>query len=339
MASSGIKRIDDLFQGSGAPIGPGEADREAVGAIHDLLIGLGYQELPGPLASDRGIYGSRTEAAVRGFRSTNGLGDSGSVDSPALRRMVEIEAPEAIVSRTYLALVLDVPFDPMTNVLGFTAVMEGQGKFTALNANTDGAGLSFGIIQWAQKPGRLAEILAAFQQADPAQFIRVFGDSDSAIAQSLLDHTRKSGGGVNAQGLTTDPAFNLIAEPWLSRFRQAGRLKQFQVAQVRTAVTAFRSFYLKLRRFAPSLASERGIAFMLDLANQHGESGARSIFTKVYRPGISEGDLLRAMAAESVTRVKDPFRAGTQKRRECFLETALLADSPFSPGSAEGVSA
>ena len=39
-------------------------------------------------------------------------------------------------------------------------VSKHEGRHDSLNLNYDGAGLSFGIIQWAQKPGSLGVLLA-----------------------------------------------------------------------------------------------------------------------------------------------------------------------------------
>jgi hypothetical protein len=43
MSKSGLPRIDGLFEGAlvVAPVGPGDRDKESVGAIQDLLRGQG----------------------------------------------------------------------------------------------------------------------------------------------------------------------------------------------------------------------------------------------------------------------------------------------------------
>jgi len=118
--------------------------------------------------------------------------------------------------------------------------MEGAGEFAALNLNTDRAGLSFGLLQWAQKPGRLAERLAVFRTANTDQFAEIFGGSDTA--NRLMKHAPKTNGGISpATGETTDPAFDLIREPWISRFRRAASSRAFQKVQVETAMASFRN--------------------------------------------------------------------------------------------------
>jgi hypothetical protein len=217
--------------------------------------------------------------------------------------------------------------------------MEGAGRFSALNLNTDKAGLSFGLIQWAQKPGRLTEILLAFSKASPSDFQNIFGGGDPNLATQLIAHTRMANGGIDSAGVTTDPAFDLVNEPWVSRFRQAALFQPFQQTQVRTALGDFAASQKKIQQYAPQLSSERAIGFMIDLANQFGDGGARSIFESVAQDGMTVGDLLQAVADESVARIQDPFKAGTQARRQHFITTTFLSDGPFVNSDTEAVAA
>ena len=56
MSLSRIAAIDALLAGTGGPIGPG-SDREAVGAVQDLLRGHGASGMPGPVSKARGVFG------------------------------------------------------------------------------------------------------------------------------------------------------------------------------------------------------------------------------------------------------------------------------------------
>lgn len=331
MALSGIPQIDELLAGSGsAAIGPGDPDRDSVGLVQDLLAGQGQRGLPNLLSPNYGVFGPLTTTAVRSFRTHAGLPAADQVDAQTLQQMVQTPASAPMASRGYLTLALDFPFGGLTKILSIVAQMEGAGKFGALNLNTDRAGLSFGLIQWAQKPGRLAEILQAFLASSSNEFVQTFGAGDSDLANRLLAHTRKPNGGVDQKtGETTDPAFDLIEEPWVSRFRQAVLWKPFQQVQVQTAVKDFGNSLGLIRQFAPELTSERAVAFTIDLANQFGNSGARSIFQAVKQSGMSETDLLAAMADESVARIQDSWKAGTQARRQHFLTTSFLSDKSF----------
>lgn len=327
----GVPRIDNMIAGALAnPIGPGDSDRDAVGVIQDLLLGHGFRSLPGLLSPQRGLFGSATTDAVRAFQSRCSLPPTSQVDQPTLDRMIHEQAPDPRANQAYLTLVLGNPYAGMYRVLSLVAQMEGAGRFAALNLNTDQAGLSFGLIQWAQRPGRLVEILKAFRDADRDSFVQIFGNGDAGVAGDLIAHvSRQNGGVIVGTGATADAAFDLVVPPWTDRFHAAALLPLFQTVQVRTAVAAFEQSRRTLQTFAPSLASERAISFMIDVANQFGDRGARNLFDTVSRPGMTEPDLLDAIAEESVKRMPDRFKGGVRARRDLFLNTALLSDEPF----------
>lgn len=335
MAPTGIPRIDDLFTGgSAAAIVKDDADKDAVGVVQDLLSAQGFTGLPGLLDSSRGKFGPKTTDSVSTFQQTCGLPVTGAVDHTTLQQLASKPATKPSASQGYLCLTLDILFQGMTRLVSLTSQFEGAGLFAALNRNTDRAGLSFGLIQWAQKPGRLHELLAGFQRQQPALFVTILGGGDAALAQGLLDHTAKPKGGVDDQGKTTDPRFDLVQEPWVTRFRNAALDKTLQRVQLDLASEAFTTTVRQVQGYAADIRSERAMAFMLDLANQHGDSGAKSIYNAVEKPGISEADLLTAMEAESVARVQKQFGPGsivesTRNRREAFRTTPLLSDQPF----------
>jgi len=328
MARSGINRIDGLLEGDAAMslIGPADPDRESVGAVQDLLRGHGHR-LPSIIASDYGQFGNRTTNAIREFRQANSLPPSGLVDQALLRSLIQTPASDPVASQPYLTLALDQEWKGITRVLLLTSILEGMGKFGALNLNTDKAGLSYGLIQWAQKPGRLTDILVAYRDADNAEFVRIFGGGDATVAANLIRHTSKPRGGLDPlTGFSLDPAFDLVAPVWSVRFSEAARNRQYQLGQIDTARKAFERSLATLRTYAPEITSERGVAFMLDLANQYGDAGARSIFEATRRPGQSQAEHRQAMAGESVRRIVDQFKVGVRNRRQMFLDTPLFGE-------------
>jgi peptidoglycan hydrolase-like protein with peptidoglycan-binding domain len=339
MALCGISRIDDLNAGaaSAVPIGPGDPDRESVGIIQSLLAGQGQQGLPSLLSQDYGIFGPLTAAAVQNFRARQSLAAGTQVDAQTLHSLLQTPPSAPLVSRGYLTLALGFDYSGLVKILSVVAQMECAGKFDALNLNTDRAGLSFGLLQWAQKPGRLTEILNAFFTASAADFIRILGAGDANLASGLIAHIQQPKGGIDpATGQTTDPAFDLVNEPWVSRFQQAALWKPFQQVQVQTALGDFRGSLALIQQYAPQLNSERAVGFMLDLANQFGDARTQSIYHAVWQPGISVSDLLQAMADESVWRIQDPWKPATRARRRHFLTTDFLSDNTFNdaaPGS------
>jgi hypothetical protein len=338
MAECGIPRIDQLIAGQNVPsVGDDPQDKDATGVVQDLLAGLGVAGMPGRLDGSHGLFGPKTTAAVSQFQQDHGLQASGKVDAATLQAMISAPAVKPTANLGYLTLVLDFGSTAMLRVMSLTTLFEGAGRFGALNLNTDKAGLSYGLIQWAQKPLRLNELLRAFQSSQASLYETIFGDGDAARANGLIKHTAKPRGGTNGDGSTTDSAFDLIREPWAGRFRRAAQDKLMQAAQVDTALDAFNASFRGMRAFATQIQSERGVAFMLDVANQHGDGGAKSIFQAVARPGITEPDLLIAIEEESVRRVSAQFGGpgsnearSTRNRREAFRTTPLLSDSTFT---------
>ena len=335
MANTGITRIDQLMMGAPgvAPIATGDTDRDAVGAIQDLLAGYGNHQLPDVRLPAHGNYGSMTAAAVLQFRSNNGLPPSNQVDSDCLIALARGKASDPRACRSYIALSLDVEVGPMTYLMTLTGLWEANARFALLNLNTDRAGLSFGIIQWAQKPGRLKEILSAFQGADAGQFSNLFGGESAAAG--LLAHVAQANGGVDPGGATTDAAYDLITDPWASRMRAAGLDPAFQTVQVNLATADAQSAYDQMAAHTSLITSQRGVGFLLDVANQHGAAGALSIYEAVFRGGMSESALLQSMRDESVRRVSAQFGAGsaeaqsTASRRDWFRTTPVLSDGAF----------
>jgi len=333
----GIAALDRLWTDDAAPpVAP--TDRESVAAVQALLIGHGYTRLPTVLAPSCGVYGPQTIGALTEFQSNQGLPATGTIDAATLRALTKVPAVSPVVSSVYAAFVLEVAATGLFRPATLTMQFEGGGRFAAANWNTDRCGLSFGLIQWAQRPGRLHGLLAAFERADQALFVRIFGAGDAVVAKGLLAHTGGTNGGVDrASGETKDSRYDLIKEPWRSRFLAAGREPVFQRAQVADALAAFSVSAWRIRDTMPLVTSERGLAFMLDVANQFGDNGAKSVAaaaTKTLKPGATEADFLAAVGRETVNRVARQYGASsaearsTSNRREGMRTTPWLTDVP-----------
>ena len=338
MARTGIAQVDALLEGQATTaLAADNCTADTVGFLQDLLIGHNFTRVPGPLGSARGTFGPRTTEAIDDFQRSRNLPATGAVDAATLRAFLEPGWPRPMACCAYVACVLDIAFTGMIRLVSITSQFEGAGLFAAINRNTDRAGLSFGLIQWAQKPGRLNELLRAFQSREPSLFVQILGGGDRAAAQGLIDHTARPRGGTDSSGSTTDLQFDLIRTPWDQRFIDAGKSPVFQRVQLDVAVADFTRSFTRLQVFAPQIRSERGIAFMLDVANQHGDNGAQDIARTVQRPGMSEADLLAAVLQESVARVRAQYGDGpevdsTRSRREAFRTTALLSGDTVTLG-------
>jgi len=329
--------LDRLWTDDTAPsIAP--TDRESVAAVQALLLGHGFNTMPTVLSRDCGVYGPQTIAAVQSFQSDQDLGATGTIDRVTLRALAKVPAKTPVVSSAYAAFVLEISATGLLRPATITMMLEGGGRFAAANWNTDRAGLSFGLIQWAQRPGRLHELLAAFQLADAGRFVRILGGGDSQQAQGLLLHTGSMNGGVDrVTGQTRDTRYDLIAEPWRSRFLEAGRDPIFQRVQIATALAAFTVSAKNIRQNMPLVVSERALAFMLDVANQFGDAGARSLVSTVMntlKAGATEADFLSAVGGETVARIARQFGSAskevrsTSNRREIMRTTPWLSETP-----------
>ncbi len=261
----------------------------------------------------RGVFGPRTTRSVREFQRAQGLGESGRVDGATLRKLIEIRAQDPRAGQGYLMLVLELAFTGMLRLAGWTAHFEGDGLFTAVNPNTDGAGVSFGLLQWTEKSGRLGELLREFEREEPRVFAEIF--EDRSLRQRYL--------------------------------LAAGRDRRLQRVQARVAARDFRLSWERLRPEAPQARSERAAGFLLDLANQHGIGGAVRMIRRAGGARPSEEDLLATLEDESVALVErialpngDAAVKATVARRRWFRTSQLLSSEPLDssvPGVQPGL--
>lgn len=333
MIPSGIERIDKLATGApdASPIVKGDPDTVAVGVIQDFL-GCHGAKMPDIRSSLYGKFGPDTEKALRGFRVGHKLQkpkDEVKVDVPTMKKLIEERARFPRVSRAYVTLVLDQAFTGMMRVLWFVALAEGAGKFTAINTGkVDKQGLSYGILQWAQRRERLRDIVNEYEK-QRTLFKTVFGPDATAMAA----HVRKPHGGLDDSGQTpaADKKFDL-ANLWGQRFINAGRERPFQKLQLDVALAKFGDILKDVRTYAPVIRSQRAMTFMIDMANHHGDRGAREVFEASFTAGMTQEQVLPLMVEKSVERVKKKFKDATRTRREFFLDTdkKFFTDDDFN---------
>ncbi|MEQ1502253.1 MAG: hypothetical protein ABMB14_08475 [Myxococcota bacterium] len=153
-------------------------------------------------------------------------------------------------------------------VIAFVSASEGRAD--SVNRNLDGAGLSYGILQWNQRAGSLGVLLRALYQVDPGAFARIFGPAWFA----LLSATARG-------GLEPVDSVALWEEPWVSRFVAAGRHPPFVAAQWDLAERGehFQGA-LDVARIL-GVRTERAMALFFDRAVQQGPEAARGMATKL----------------------------------------------------------
>lgn len=172
-----------------------------------------------------------------------------------------------------------------------------EGGFDAVNQNEDGAGVSIGLWQWNQRDGGLSLVLNAYYDANAKLFIDTFGEHWKALLKAAEQRSMSPVGGVV-----------LWQEPWVSRFRKAGRHPTYQQVQ---RTLAQQSEYVKAATKATQIlgvGSERAYALMLDTAVNQGPNTAiqyaRRVVGQYEGRTVPSSELLAAYAAESARRFR-----------------------------------
>jgi hypothetical protein len=297
----GDSTIDGLLADdvSVKPLSPG-ADAPAVGYLQDLLRGHGYDSLPDPRSASYRAYGPATGHAIADYRLRHGLGSEAQADSRLLRDLVVRPAPKATLGPAYVPLVLDVAFTPILRFVWLTSLFETGGAFAMLNLNTDQCGLSFGILQWSQKPGQLRRFLEACSTREPAEWARIMGSD------------------------TIDYSADLTQDPWKGRFQTLGASLPIQRIQLELAAETYSAELAHETAYANKTTSERAFAFLLDLSNQFGPGRVEQQYKRAAQPGVAEAEILKAMEDAFTAIARPQFQPQVRARRAFFRTTPLL---------------
>jgi hypothetical protein len=341
MPSIGLERIRALYTrvpGTDA-LTEADNDAEAIGVVQDFLIEQKFLRVPSHREESRhGKFDRATKNALRtffGIKSTQDI----VLDSPKIVRLIN-EPPKSARGRLgRMSIKLGFPVTKQLKLLSLVSLFEGG--FSTLNLNTDMAGLSYGLIQWAQSKGRLKEIVVAMQgDANKAGAEELFNSTFGGTAEGMIKHISDptNNFGVKADGTTTDSKFDLISPEWTKRFISAGEKVIFQKTQVRLALEDFDSIVTFVQGYVDraKIKSQRAIAFMVDLSNQFGRGdhptllrGAKKIYKEIEADATNETDALRRMADKAVAMIQPEFRRSARERRDFFRSTGFLNDDPF----------
>jgi hypothetical protein len=177
-------------------------------------------------------------------------------------------------------------------VIAFVSATEG--RTDSLNRNLDGAGLSYGILQWNQRSGNLGVLLRAFYEADPTAFVQIFGPTSSVLLEATV-----RGGLERVDGAL------LWEEPWVSRFVAAGRYAPFVAVQWRLAEQGehFQGALDAARIL--HVHTERAMALFFDRSVQQGPGAARQMAEQLRAHGVSGyPEVLRAYGELAAARFR-----------------------------------
>jgi hypothetical protein len=184
--------------------------------------------------------------------------------------------------------------------------------------------LMFGLMPWGLRFGTLKNILQRFQKEEPATFVQIFGDGDAATAQRLMTY-------IEQKGTSADAEFNLTEEPWISRFKQAAENPALEAVQLAAFTDVYLKYLDELRSIAPIVRTERGIAFLLDIAYQMGVTSANKALEEAqHEPAPqTESELLQRVKEITMQRMRrfgQPIVRAVERRRQLFLTTPFLSD-------------
>ena len=298
----------------------------AVGLLQDLLRGHGFDYLPDPRLPGYASYDSTTCRAVGEYRREHGLIPGNEIDARLLQDIVRRPAVKPALGQAYATLVLDAEFTPVLRFVWLTSLFETGGRFARLNLNTDQCGVSFGILQWSQKPGQFHNFLNACSLRQPKEWARIMG-SEGPL---LLEYTARPNGGLDVRGCAVHPEFELTRDPWKARLQQLGLSVPVQRIQLELAAESYRVALDRMRdRLRPN-ASERMIAFLLDLANQFGPGRVEQTYQVSAADSAPEVAVMRNMEYHFTALSKIQFQAQVRARREFFRGTTLLSDAPLA---------
>ncbi|MEM7307045.1 MAG: hypothetical protein AAF682_10270 [Planctomycetota bacterium] len=161
--------------------------------------------------------------------------------------------------------------------------------YGATNPNSDGAGLSWGIVQFTQSGGMLGRVLRACQHRDDARFRTVFGEHADALLATTEAAAREA-------RMAEVGGAHLWTEPWLERFHRAGRVREFQAAQNELAIESYVDRNLPLLGWL-GFHTDRALAMYCDRAIQLGNGGGRRWVLDAVGPVRTDEQRAEALAA------------------------------------------
>jgi len=189
----------------------------------------------------------------------------------------------------------DSPNQPFDGVSGF--------EYGRTSANSDGALLSFGILQWNIWSGTLPPLLREFEQLDSTAFWSVFNGLDvTAFKSAVMSSTSTTGqayewarthvpggawltytGRVPCSGYGADCRWigGTMESSWTTAFSKLGAVAAFQAAERQAAIDGYispieTSQFQTLNSATGRSWSLRALLVLVDLANQYGVNYANN---------------------------------------------------------------
>jgi peptidoglycan hydrolase-like protein with peptidoglycan-binding domain len=259
--------------------GPG-AHGGTVGDIQRALLAAKFD----PNGIDE-FYEKDTTAAVKAFQQASKLAATGFVDEDTWTALMQRPVPGTDVRS-----------------LDLTAAFEGHG-YSLAEGNWDGAWLTWGIIGFTMKAGKVQKIILNILSTNPQRIAEAFGDKADQLIGIM-----KAPPSQQEQWANSVTVRSGVAEPWRTGFRWLGQFQEVREEQRRMANT---DYFLPALNTAKGLGlkSELGLALCFDVEVQNG--GVSDSTRKIIQQGIAaqhpsnERDL-RRIVANAVAGASDP---------------------------------
>lgn len=216
---------------------------------------------------------------------------------------------------------IDTKIDKLIDLV---AHVESGGDYSKWNHDDNGAGVSWGLIQFNQQKGSLGELIHRMMEADHEVFL-------DAFVRSPFDLVRKSPG-VGVWEIDRAAVRAMDLSGFENEFRTLGEHPPFQAIQRDLAREEYFEPAAKLCA-KHGLESERAHAMAFDVAVQYGPGGLAKMLEKAERQTSHEVFMDRSKEKQiliALARLADTHNYD-HNRRHNLLKSTALSDGPMFP--------
>lgn len=249
-----------------------------------------------------GVFGGRTEAALKKFQEHKQLPVTGKVDDQTWQSLMGTAAP-----------------DLKQRCLQVTADFEGTG-FTKCVGNFDGAGLTWGIIGFTLKHGELETILKKIRTNHPDVFSAAFGNLETKIVEVLDSSLAAQMNFANSISVGSNKM--RILPEWAAAFERLGLDEKVQALQLERTENFFDIAVRDVERF--TVENELGLALCFDIAVQNGgidQTEGQRIRNRITQTPPATPQDLRKIIANVVAENSNPTFIEDVRKRKLTLAT------------------
>jgi hypothetical protein len=196
-----------------------------------------------------------------------------------------------------------------------TGAFEGVGGFSNLTGNFDGAGISFGLLQWNFISGTLQPLFKEMYKNGPVTFKRCCTVNGVDYSQNLLSACNMS----NQRAVEWSKNIqcnNKINPVWKIIFSRLGENEVYQHIQMRFAEKSYMARAKADMKYL-GVKTERALVLLFDIAVQNGGlRPAHKLLIDRNKKGI---DLLKNVAEAVASCARKEFQKDVLSRKMCIV--------------------